>query len=164
MIRDLFLVLRDLTVELVGEVVDRGVHVALGGLGMDRCAADVDGRLRLMDKLLYGQDAVDARHIVEMTFQLLEAGRNVVAQRVRDVDVMPGYRQIPGILPCWPFRGRGRLRMSHPQRFPPLRKPANQPASLLRFRSLDDGMLNASRYFAIVRRATWIPSFERMRA
>src|SRR5690554_8010782 len=53
------------------------------------------------------------------------------------------------------------------ERPPPLAsalEAADQPASLLRLRSLDDGIFNASRYFAIVRRATLIPSFDRIRA
>src|SRR5690606_39891989 len=57
MIRELFLVLGDLPIELVGEVVDRGVHVAVRRLGMDRgTAARVHRRLRLVNELLDGQN------------------------------------------------------------------------------------------------------------
>src|SRR5690606_31442122 len=99
MIRELFLVLGDLPIELVGEVVDRGVHVAVRRLGMDRgTAACVHRRLRLVNELLDGQNAVDGRHVVEVALELSEPRRDVVAQRVRDFDVMTGNRQIHGSL------------------------------------------------------------------
>src|SRR5690606_12906199 len=100
MIGELFLVLRDLAVQLVRKIVDGRIHVAVRGLGVDRAAAEPDRRLRLVDQLLDGQYAVDVDHVIEMALELAESSRDVIAQRVRDVDMMPGDRQFHGLAPC----------------------------------------------------------------
>src|SRR2546427_11874152 len=50
----LFLVLLDAAIELVGEQVDRGVHVLFGRVRVDVVAAHVQGRLGLLPQLLDG--------------------------------------------------------------------------------------------------------------
>src|SRR5690606_3184203 len=83
MISELFLVLRGLPIELVGQIVDRGVHVAVSRLGMDRgTAAGVHRRFGFVDELLDGQNAVDGRHVIEMALELPEPRCDVLAQRV----------------------------------------------------------------------------------
>src|SRR5262247_2588330 len=59
------LVLDHAAVELVGQQVDGGVHVFLGGVGMDGVAANMQRRFGLLSKFLNGQDTVHIDHVVE---------------------------------------------------------------------------------------------------
>jgi hypothetical protein len=69
-----FLVLDDAAVELVGQQVDGGVHVFLGGLGMDGVAAHMQCGFGLLSELLNGENAMHVDYVIEMTrntFELL---------------------------------------------------------------------------------------------
>src|SRR6187431_640410 len=62
----LFLVLEHAAVELVGQQVDGGVHVFLGGVGMDGIAAHMQGGFGLLSEFLNGEDAMHVDDVVEM--------------------------------------------------------------------------------------------------
>ena len=94
MIAALFLVLLDAAVELVGEGVYRGVHVLLGGIGMDRVAAHVQGGFGSLSQLLDCQHAVDINDVIEVSDDSLELFLYVVAEGRGDLDVMTGDAQL----------------------------------------------------------------------
>ena len=58
MIGELFLVLLDAAVELVGEGVDGGVHVLLDGIGVDGPAIEQDGGFGFVAQFLDGGPSV----------------------------------------------------------------------------------------------------------
>src|ERR1044072_2376583 len=62
----LFLVLEHAAVELVGQQVYGGVHVFLGGVGMDGIAAHMQGGFGLLSEFLDGEDAMHVDDVVEM--------------------------------------------------------------------------------------------------
>src|SRR5690348_11009903 len=65
-VRFLFLVLEDAAVELVGQQVYGGVHVFLGGVGMDGVAAHMQGGFGLLSEFLDREHAVHVDDVVEM--------------------------------------------------------------------------------------------------
>ena len=74
MVGKFFLVLDDLTVELVDHSVDGCVHVFLNGIGINSAACDINFCFCLVAKFFNGQDAFDTGDAVEMsldTFNLL---------------------------------------------------------------------------------------------
>jgi hypothetical protein len=66
MIAGFFLVLLDAAIELVGERIDGGVHVAVGRVGVDLIAAQHQRGLRLVAQLFDGENAVDVDQLLEM--------------------------------------------------------------------------------------------------
>src|SRR6185295_4554741 len=90
----LFLVLEHAAVELVGQQVDGGVHVFLGGVGMDRIAAHVQRGFGLLSELFNGKYAVHVDDVVEMAGDTLELLFDVAAHRRGDFDMMTGKRQL----------------------------------------------------------------------
>jgi hypothetical protein len=95
---DLLLVLAHQALELVGQRVDRRVHVGLVGHRMDRVAAHVQGRLGLVSQLLHREDPVRVDHLVEMAHDALAFLLQVAAQGGGDLDVMAGDAQVHGVL------------------------------------------------------------------
>src|SRR5688572_6112742 len=93
-VRELLFMFLDLSIELVDEDVDGGIHVRLGLLGVDRSAADVNRGFRLVLQLLHCQDAVDVGHVVEVALDLCELGSDVATQGIGDVDVMARNAQL----------------------------------------------------------------------
>ena len=61
-----FLVLDDPPVELVGQQIDGGVHVFLGGVGMNGIAAHMQCGFGLLSELFDRQDAMDVDYVIEM--------------------------------------------------------------------------------------------------
>src|SRR5262245_18203270 len=66
------LVLDDTPIELVGEQVDGGVHVFLGGFGVHGIAAHMQSGFGLLSELLNCQHAMHVDNVVEMTRNPLE--------------------------------------------------------------------------------------------
>ena len=84
-------------VELVGQQIDGGVHVFLGGVGVDRVAANMQGGFGLLSKFLNGQYTVHIDDVVEMTrnaFELLSGEGIAVARRT-----VAKYREALGLAP-----------------------------------------------------------------
>ena len=77
---DLFLVLHQQAVELVGKQVDRGVHVDGGGVGVEGAAGDGDGGLGPVIGLVEAELGADVEGLVEVAFQSRQLGFDVVAQ------------------------------------------------------------------------------------
>src|SRR5688572_26373352 len=94
MVDQLFLVLANHAVELVGEGVDRGVHVGVLRVGVDHRATHADRRLGLVLQLLDGQDAAHVDDSLEMAQYAVQLPADVLAQRWRNLDVMAGKRQL----------------------------------------------------------------------
>ena len=65
-IGELFLVLLDAAVELVGERIDRGIHVLLDGVGVDGAAVQQHGGFGFVAQLLDGEDAMNVYHVVRV--------------------------------------------------------------------------------------------------
>src|SRR2546423_1090604 len=84
------LVPRNLPVELVGQRIDRRVHVGFDALGVDFLAADVKVAGDLLPELVDRQPDVDVDHVVEVARNTLELGRYVFANGGRDQEVMAG--------------------------------------------------------------------------
>src|SRR5262245_12897298 len=92
----LFLVLEHAAVGLVGQQVYGGVHVFLGGVGMDGIAAHMQGGFVLLSEFLNGKDAMHVDDVVEMTRNPLEFLLHVRAHRRGNFDMMTGKRQLHG--------------------------------------------------------------------
>src|ERR1044071_1656220 len=84
----LFLVLEHAAVELVGQQVDGGVHVFLGGIGMDGIAAHMQRGFGLLSELLNRQHAMHVDYVVEMARNPFEFLFDVRAHRRGDFDMM----------------------------------------------------------------------------
>src|SRR4051794_27295170 len=84
----LFLVLEHAAVELVGQQVDGGVHVFLGGVGVDGVAAYMQGGFGLLSELLDRQDAMHVDYVIEMARNPFELLFDVRAHRGSDFDMM----------------------------------------------------------------------------
>src|SRR5271168_4189449 len=66
MVGGLFLVLLDASIELVGEGVDRGVHVGFGGVGVDLVSPQHESGFGLVAESFDGEDAVNVDELFEM--------------------------------------------------------------------------------------------------
>ena len=75
-------------VELVGQQVDGGVHVFLGGVGMDGIAAHMQSGFGLLSELLNRQDAMHVDYVVEMARNPFEFLFDVGTHRRGDFDMM----------------------------------------------------------------------------
>src|SRR5262252_1226883 len=95
----LFLVLDDLAVELVDQRIDGGVEIFRDRVGEQFRTARVYRGFRFLDQFLDGQYDVHVGDVVVMAFQPVELARDVIAQRVSDIDVMPGDAQLHGRSP-----------------------------------------------------------------
>ena len=67
-----FFVFDQLTVELIDQLVDSGIHVAGIGIGKQFCAANVGSGLSQVMELFYVQDHVNLGDLVTMAVQLFE--------------------------------------------------------------------------------------------
>ena len=95
----------DLAHELVGELVDRGLHVARGLARAQRVALEVDGRLgdlRLGDAgvVLDRQLDLDLRQLVDATVELLELPLYVAPHGVAHLEVLALDVKLHRRLPC----------------------------------------------------------------
>src|SRR5207244_13038677 len=72
MISHLFLVLFQASVELVGQQIDRGVHILVDRFRMDRGTAYVQRRLGLLSQLFHRQYAVHIQHLIVVPADALE--------------------------------------------------------------------------------------------
>src|SRR5260221_278588 len=142
-IGNLFLVLAHTPVELVGERIDRRVHVGVFGQCMDRLTAQMQCRLGPLLELFHRQHAVRIDHVIGMAHQALELLFHVAAQRGTDLDMMAGDAQMHGLL-----LSRETLFCRH----------RCIHCGCSRRRSLEGASPMDSRYFATVRRATGMPS------
>src|SRR5689334_4675847 len=147
----LFLVLEDAAVELVGQQVDRGVHVFLGGIGMDGIAAHVQRGFGLLSEFLHGKDAMHVDDVVEVARDPLQLLLDVAAHRRGDFDMMTGKRQLHDASPFLAY-------------LLSLKSCLVYRAAAFALRSLDGASPRASRYLATVRRATAMPSPDRSSA
>src|SRR5262245_40157749 len=144
---ELFLVLLDAPIQLVRQRIDGRVHVLVGRIGVDAPAAHLDRRFRLLPQLLDRQDAMHVDQRLEVARDPLELLRDVAAERGRDLDVVTGQVELHGSLL---FNGH-----EH--------STCHQRA-MARLRSFEGASDMASRYFATVRRATGMPSWDRISA
>src|ERR1700704_5166416 len=83
-----FLVFDDAPVELVGEQVDGGVHVFLGGVGVDGITAYMQSGFGLLSEFLNSQHAMHVDYMVEMARNSLEFLFDVRAHRRGYFDMM----------------------------------------------------------------------------
>ena len=89
-IREFFLEFSDLAIELVGEHVDRDVHVVLDRLGEQPFTRYADRCLGLVPLFLDRQDHVHVGDVIEKAFDLAHLLRYPVAQRLSDLDMVTG--------------------------------------------------------------------------
>src|SRR6266567_2794966 len=103
----LFLVSDHLAIELVGQRVDRRVHVGIDAFGVDVLAADVKVGGDLLPELVDREHDIDVDHVIEMPGDAVELRRHVIADRRCDHEMMAGQVQIhPALLPM-PSDGSG---------------------------------------------------------
>src|SRR5882672_1717790 len=101
MVRELFLALLHPPVELVDERVDRGVHVAVDGVGMDAPARERQRRFGLVSQFLDGEHAVYVDDVIEMPRDALELLLDVALERRRDFHVMTAEIELHRLLLFW---------------------------------------------------------------
>src|SRR5215472_12035477 len=140
----LFLLLDHLAVQLVGERVDRRVHVCFVALGVDVLAPDVQVRGDLLSQLVDREHDGDVDDVIEMPRQPRKLLHDVVPDRRSDLEMMAAETQVhrPTSSRCTVLALR--LLPRHACRYTALR-------------TLTGGICSASRYLAIVRRATRMP-------
>ena len=95
----------DLTDELVGELVDRGLHVAGGLARTQRAALEVDGclgNLRLGDRRvpLDRELDLDLRQLVHAAVELLELPLDIAPHGVAHLEVLALDVKLHRRLPC----------------------------------------------------------------
>src|SRR5947208_4707855 len=105
MIGELFLMLLHLPIELVGERIDRGVHVGIDALRVDLLAANMDVRFHDLSYLVHTEHHADIDHMVEMPRHPVELVDDISADRGCDLKVMSGEVQVHQLLLC--DRGSG---------------------------------------------------------
>src|SRR4029078_3811647 len=137
-----FLVLDDLPVELVGQRVDCSCLCLVHAFAPEVLAAQVHVRFHLLSQLVHREHHTDVDHVVEMPVDALELAHHIGPDRGGNFEMMAGEVKVHQAL----------LRASETAR----------PYSALRM--LTGGIWSASRYFAIVRRATRIPCSPSMSA
>src|SRR5690606_26997023 len=82
------LVLEQQPVELVGQQVDRRVHVDGAGVGVEVLAGKVDRGFGAVVGLVQAELGADLERLLEMPRQALELGLDIVAQGRRHLDLM----------------------------------------------------------------------------
>ena len=95
-----FLVLDHLPVQLVGQYIDRRVHIFMYGVGKDIGAVDMHGGFRLLPHLLNAENDMHIGHIVEMTLETLELVVDIVLQGISNVHMMTGQANLHNYLLC----------------------------------------------------------------
>ena len=100
------LVTADLAVELVDQLIDRGIEIFAGVLDEDVLALDMQRDLGLLTsflltELLDGQQHVDVDDLVEVARDAIHLREHIFPQGGRDVEVMTADRQIHEV----PFAG-----------------------------------------------------------
>ena len=94
----LFLVPQHLAVQLVGERVDRRVHVGIDALGVDVLAAYMQVGRDLLPELVDGQNDVHVDDMVEMPGHAVELRSHVTANGRRDDEMMTAQVQVHQVL------------------------------------------------------------------
>ena len=94
MILAFFLVLHDGTIELVRQEIDGGVHVAVRRVRMNRIAAHVQRRFRLVSQLLHRQYTVHIDDLFEMPRDSLHFLLDISSQCGSDLDMMTGEAKL----------------------------------------------------------------------
>src|ERR1700678_2342732 len=151
MVGDLFLVLAHPPVELVRQGVDRRVHVLILGQRVDGLAAQMQCRLGLAPEFLDGQHAMCVDDLIKVTHDALNFLLHIATQGGGDFYVMSAEAQL-----------HGRLLVVVVVLDREIRSMGHLPG--WRLRSFEGARPIVSRYFATVRRATGIPSPERISA
>src|SRR3546814_10712138 len=87
-VHHLLLVLEQQPVELVGQQVDRRVHVDGAGVGVEDLAGEVDRGLGAVVRLVEAELGADLAGLLEMPRQALELALDIVAQARCHLDLM----------------------------------------------------------------------------
>src|SRR3989344_5413645 len=98
---ELFLVFQHLAVELVGERVDRGVHVRALGVGVQLRALGVDRGLGDVPGLLHMQHHAGGGHVIEMLLDAADFLGRILAQRLGNIDLVAGNGDVHGGFSGW---------------------------------------------------------------
>ena len=88
MVYQSFFVFSDSSIEFVYQTINRGIHIFLNGIGVNRVAIHIDGSLRLMPELFDCKDAVYVRYKIKMPFYFFDFALYISAQRIGYFDVM----------------------------------------------------------------------------
>jgi hypothetical protein len=91
-----FLVPYDLPVELIGQLIDRGVKVRMDGLAVDVFFGEMDGYLCPLEDLFNAQYHVDFVDMIKVSPGPPEFLINVPVNCVGDFEVMPFDSQMHG--------------------------------------------------------------------
>src|SRR5208283_626453 len=107
------LVLENLAIELVCERINGGVHVRLDALRVNVLAAHMQISRYLLPELVDRKHDVDVDYMVEVPGQTHQLYGHVVADRGRDLEVMPTQIEVhPGLLLLDSMRTVGIIRTS----------------------------------------------------
>src|SRR5436189_3848265 len=90
----LVLVAQDLTIELVGEQVDRGIAIVFLAFAVQVLAAHMQRALGLLADLVHGEDHVGVDHMVEVPVDALELRAHVAQDRRSDIDMVPAHVEV----------------------------------------------------------------------
>jgi hypothetical protein len=85
-----FLMLLHLTVQLVDQQIDGGIHVAIFAIGKQFPAIDVELGFGFLTQFFDAEDDMDVVDMVEMTIEFFEFVVDEAAQGVSDLDMMAG--------------------------------------------------------------------------
>ena len=95
----LFLVPDDLSVKLVREQVDRGVHVRGFGVGEQFGAGDTDGGFGLLRQLFDAEDHLHAGDVVKVALHARQFALDVLFQGRGDFHMMPADSHLHKTIP-----------------------------------------------------------------
>jgi len=90
MVAEFLFVLLYAAVELVGQSIDRSVHIVMNRVGVDFAAAQVDGGLGLMMRFFDCENAVHVYHMIGMPHDTLELFLHITFKGGGDIDMMAG--------------------------------------------------------------------------
>src|SRR3954468_2528190 len=90
----LVLVAQDLTIELVGEQVDRGIEIVFLAFAVQVLAADMQRAFGLLADLVHREDHVGVDHMVEVSRDPLELRAHVAQVGRGDIHVMAAHVEV----------------------------------------------------------------------
>src|SRR6185437_7910705 len=101
LVGDLFAVFAQLGDQLVEQHVDGGIHVGLGGLGMQGTADHAQGAVGALLELVEGEHDHETFELVVEAGEAVELGGGVIAQRGSDFNLLAAELELHGRLLWW---------------------------------------------------------------
>ncbi len=88
MVGKLLFMFLDAPIELVGEGIDRCVHILFDGVGVYRAAVQKNRGFGFVSQLFYGEDAVNVNDAVRVSDDAIQLFLHIAFEGGSDIDMM----------------------------------------------------------------------------